>query len=123
MLEEHPYKKRPSMLDVIANALLQPSARIIEDCCGYYQNEKGAWGRYMTVWYAGHYHMISVSHICDVPTPEEVAKALVSSMVYLKDSGHYRNSRGALGYWATVQSGEHWYMVSVSDRIEPYHRQ
>ena len=26
-------------------------------------------------------------------------------------------------YWATVKSGDHWYMVSVSDILQPYHKQ
>jgi len=50
------------MLEVVANALRSPSARLIENCCRPYQNEKGEWGYCMTVWDAGHYHMISVSH-------------------------------------------------------------
>jgi|SRR6266446_5044227 len=109
------------MLQVIADAL--DSGRIIEDHCGYYQNQNDEWGRYMTVWYAGYYHMISISHIHDVPKPKEVASALVSSAAYVKSDGRYRNRKGTLGYYATVKSGEHWYMVSVSDRLEPYHNQ
>lgn len=35
----------------------------------------------------------------------------------------YRNSKGHLGYWATIQSGAHWYMLSVTDMLEPYHKQ
>jgi hypothetical protein len=66
------------MLDVIAHAILSPSARTIEGSCGYYQNKKGDWGRYVTVWYAGHYHLISVSHIHHVPPPKHIATALTS---------------------------------------------
>ena len=109
------------MRDVIANALRSPHARIIND--GYYQNEEGIWGWYVTVWDAGHYHMISVSHVSNTPTKHEVAAALVSPTRYIKEEGRYRNSRGTLGYWATVKSGDHWYMVSVSDMLQPFHNQ
>ena len=33
------------------------------------------------------------------------------------------DGRGTLGYWATIRSGDHWYMVSVSDMLQPYHDQ
>jgi hypothetical protein len=52
-----------------------------------------------------------------------VADALVSPARYLKEDGRSRNARGMLGYWATVKSGDHWYMVSVSDMLQPYHKQ
>jgi hypothetical protein len=77
----------------------------------------------LTIWDAGHSHMISVSHTNNVPTPEELAEALVSATRYVKEDGRYTNRRGTLGYYATVQSGGHWYMVSVSDVLEPYHQQ
>jgi len=32
-------------------------------------------------------------------------------------------AKETLGYYATVKSGEHWYMVSVSDIMQPYHAQ
>ncbi len=108
------------MLQVIADALLARSGRTIEECCGYYQNRKGDWGRFMTVWHAGHYHMISVSHIEDVPTSRDVARALVSPLAQICESDNYVNRHGTLGWWATVKSGGHWYMLSVSDTYEPY---
>lgn len=111
------------MLEVVANALRSPSARLIENCCKPYQNEKGEWGYCMTVWDAGHYHMISVSHMNDTPTPEDVADALTSPTRHVKEDGRYKSRRGTLGYYATVQSGGHWYMVSVSDMLQPYHQQ
>jgi hypothetical protein len=111
------------MLDVVANALRSPTARIIEECCGYYQNENGVWGYYVTVWHAGHYHMISVSHVEDVSKLNDIARALESPLKNVTEDGRYRNQRRSLGYWATVRSGDHWYMVSVSDMLEPYHRQ
>lgn len=111
------------MLPVIADALRSRSSRVIENCCGPYQNRKGEWGQHMTVWYAGHCHMISVSHIEEIPKLRDVALALIAPVACVADSGNYRNSRGTLGYWATVRSGEHWYMVSVSDRLEPYRKQ
>jgi hypothetical protein len=52
--------------------------------------------------------MISVSNAHEVPTLAAVAK-------HVKEEGHYCNARGTLGYWATIRSGDHWYMVSVSD--------
>jgi hypothetical protein len=88
-----------------------------------YQNEKGEWGYCMTVWDAGHYHMISVSHTSETPTPEEVADALVSPTRFVKEDGRYTNRHGTLGYYATVQNSGHWYMVSVSDMLQPYHQQ
>jgi predicted small metal-binding protein len=51
-----------------------------------------------------------------------LAQALVSPTRYVKEDGRYTNRRGALGYYATVQSGGHWYMVSVSDMLQPYHQ-
>jgi len=94
------------MLDVVANALRSRSARLIEECCGYYRNSKEEWGSYVTVWDAGHYHMISVSHVDDVPKPAAIAYALVSPAKYVKEDGGYRNARGTLGYWSTVKSGD-----------------
>jgi hypothetical protein len=47
----------------------------------------------------------------------------VSPTRYVKEDGRYTNRRGSLGYYATVQSGGHWYMVSVSDMLQPYHQQ
>ncbi len=111
------------MFEVIANALRSLSARRIEECCGYYRNSKEEWGCYLTVWDAGHYHMISVSHVDQVPTRAAIADALTSPTKYVKEDGRYRNARGTLGYWATVKSGDHWYMVSVSDMLQPYHKQ
>jgi hypothetical protein len=111
------------MLEVVANALRSPSARRIDESCGYYQNSKEEWGCRLTVWDAGHYHMISVSHVDEIPTLATVADALVSSTRYVKEEGRYRNARRTLGYWATVKSGNHWYMVSVSDMLQPYHKQ
>jgi len=110
------------MLQVIADALVSPLGRTIEECCGYYQNRKGDWGRYMTVWHASHYYMISISHIEDVPTRKAVARALVSPLAELYESGNYVNRRGTLGYWATVKSGDRWYMLSVSGTYEPFRR-
>jgi len=52
--------------------------------------------------------MISVSNAHEVPRLAAVAK-------HVKEEGHYCNARGTLGYWATIRSGDHWYMVSVSD--------
>jgi hypothetical protein len=109
------------MLEVIANALRSPTARVIHD--GFYRNDEGEWGYYVTVWDAGHYHMISVSHITDVQSPNEIATALESPLRNVTEDGRYSNARGTLGYWATVKSGNHWYMVSVSDMLQPYHRQ
>jgi hypothetical protein len=109
------------MLEVVVNALRSPSARTIND--GYYQNQEGELGYYVTMWDAGHYHMISVSHVGDVMTSREIATALESPLRNVTEDGRYRNSRGTLGYWATVKSGDHWYMVSVSDMLQPYHHQ
>ena len=111
------------MLEVIANALRSPSARLIEECCCPYRNSKEAWGYCLTVWDAGHYHMISVSHIAEMPTRESVAAALASRTRKITDEGCYRNRKGTLGYYATVRSGQRWYMVSVSDMLQPYHKQ
>jgi hypothetical protein len=58
----------------------------------------------MTVWDAGHYHMISISHTNDTPTSEEVADALVSPTRHVKEDGRYTNHRDTLGYYATVQA-------------------
>ena len=67
--------------------------------------------------------MISVSHIDEMPTPQSVAAALVSRTREIADEGRYRNRKGSLGYYVTVKSGDHWYMVSVSDMLQPYHKQ
>jgi hypothetical protein len=67
--------------------------------------------------------MISVSHIDEMPTPQSVATALVSPTRKVTDEGRYPNKKGRLGYYATVKSGEHWYMVSVSEMLQPYHKQ
>lgn len=75
------------MLAVIANALRSPSARLIEEGCRPYQNSKEAWGYCLTVWDAGYYHMISVSHVHDMPTPESVAAALASPTRKITDEG------------------------------------
>lgn len=109
------------MLEVIAKALNSPSSNTIHD--GYYQNEQGEWGYYVTVWDAGHYHMISVSHIDRVMPPHEIAQALLSSSAQIHTDGRYRNKKGTLGYYATVRNGDHWYMISVSDLLQPFHRQ
>jgi hypothetical protein len=67
--------------------------------------------------------MISVSHCDEMPTRESVAAALVSRTRKITDEGRYCNRKLTLGYYATVKSGEHWYMVSVSDILQPYHKQ
>ncbi len=107
------------MLEVVADALRSPTARFILN--DYYQNEQGVWGYYVTVWDAGHYHMISVSHTKSTPTLPEIAEALVCPGAYTESEGRYWNRHGTLGYYATVRSGEHWYMVSVSEIMEPFH--
>lgn len=109
------------MLEVIADALRSSSSKLIDD--GPYQNREGIWGYYVTVWHAGHYHMISVSNTDRPQTPKEIAQALCSPLRELHDSGNYRNRKGTIGYWATVKCGEHWYMVSCSDIRQPYHSQ
>jgi hypothetical protein len=109
------------VLEVVANALKCPRARMIQD--GYYQNRAGVWGYYVTVWNAGHYHMISISDTESTPTLAAIAAALVSPTIHVDIDGRYRNSKGTLGYYATVKSGEHWYMVSVSDLMQPFHNQ
>ncbi len=80
------------MLEVIANALRSPSARCIEECCGYYRNSREEWGCYLTVWDAGRYQMISVSHVAEIPTRAAIADALVSPTKYVKEDGRYRNA-------------------------------
>ncbi len=109
------------MLEVVANALRSRSRKFIRD--GFYQNGGDEWGYYVTVWDAGHYHMISVSHISETPALEQIAAALESPQRFLKEDGRYPNRRGHLGYWATVKSDGHWYMLSVSDMLQPFHRQ
>jgi hypothetical protein len=109
------------MLQVIANALRAPTARQLFD--GYYQNEQGVWGYYVTVWQAAHYHMVSVSHTDSMPSLDQIADALTSPAARVHSDGRYVNRKGTLGYYATVESGDHWYMVSVSDMLQPYHRQ
>jgi len=111
------------MLDVVANALSSPHARLLEDYCGHYQNEQGIWGWYLTLWHAGHFHMISISHTEEIPTLTEIATALISPAAHVDSDGRYRNRKGTLGYYATVKSGEHWYMISISDMLQPYHSQ
>jgi hypothetical protein len=90
---------------------------------GYYQNSKEERGCRFTIWDAGHYYMISVSQIDETPTLASIADALVSPAKHVKEEGRYRNARNTLGYWATVRSGNHWYMVFVSDMRLPYHKQ
>jgi hypothetical protein len=97
---------------VIANALRSPHVRIIND--GYYQNEEGVWGYSVTVWEAGRYHMISVSHTERPPTLDDIADALISPDAYVQSDGRYPNRKGSVGYYATIKSGDHWYMVFVS---------
>lgn len=111
------------MLEVVASALRSPSARLVERSCGFYRNREGVWGYYLTVCHAGHYHMVSISHVEAMPTLLDIARALESPLNDVTEDGRYRNRRGRLGYWATVRNGEHWYMVSVSDMLQPYHRQ
>ena len=111
------------MLEVVANALRSPAARVIEDCCGYYQNADGISGYRLTVWHADDYHMISISHFEEVPKLKEIARTLESPLAQVAEDGRYRNQRGHLGYWATMRSGDRWYMVSVSDMLQPHHRQ
>jgi hypothetical protein len=109
------------MLEVIAKALRSSHSRLIQD--GYYQNEQREWGYYVTVWYAGHYHMISVSRTETPPALLDIANALTSPTAYVDSDGRYRNRKGTLGYYATVRSGNHWYMVSISDTMQPFHNQ
>jgi hypothetical protein len=109
------------MLEVIAEALRSNSSKLIDE--GPYQNREGIWGYYLTVWHAGHYHMISVSHTDRPQSPRDVAEALTSPAVQVYDSGNYRNRKGTIGYYATAKYGEHWYMVSFSDIRQPYHSQ
>ncbi len=109
------------MIEVVANALRSKSRKFIHD--GFYQNDGGEWGYYVTVWDAGHYHMISVSHISETPALEQIAAALESPQRFLKEDGRYPNRCGHLGYWATVRSDGHWYMLSVSDMLQPFHKQ
>jgi hypothetical protein len=109
------------MLQVVANALRSPSKRFILD--GYYRNEQEQWGYYLVVWDAGHYHMISVSRATETPAPRDIAAALDCPSAQVHTDGRYRNRRGTLGYYATVKSGDHWYMVSVSDLLQPFHGQ
>jgi len=87
-----------------------------------HRNSKEEWGCYLTIWDAGHYHMISVSHVDDVPTRAAIADALVSPPDMsnkMADTTMPRDTR----LLATVKSGDHWYMVSVSDMLQPYHKQ
>jgi hypothetical protein len=48
---------------------------------------------------------------------------LVSPEARIEKDGRDPNRKGALGYYATVRSGDHWYMISVSDMLQPYHNQ
>jgi hypothetical protein len=84
------------MRDVIANALRSPHARIIND--GYYRNEQGILGYSVTVRDAGHYHMISVSHIERTPTLDDIADALIDPDASVHSDGRYPNRKGSLGY-------------------------
>lgn len=111
------------MLEIVANALRSPHSKLIENCCGPYQNDRGEWGYHLTVWDAGHYHMISVSHTTEPPTLLEVAAALLSRRSQLVQSDRYYNRRHTLGWWGTVKGEKHWYMISVSDMLQPYHKQ
>jgi hypothetical protein len=58
-----------------------------------------------------------------IPYERNTLHALVSPTRFVKEDGRYTNRRGTLGYYATVQSSGHWYMVSVSDMLQPYHEQ
>jgi hypothetical protein len=110
-----------TMLDATSNALLSQSNKLIHD--GFYRNRHGIFGYYMVLWHAGHYHMISISNVDDVPTLKSIAKALQSVHAVLVQSGNYRNKRGTLGYWATIRCGNSWYMISISDMQQPFHSQ
>ena len=72
---------------------------------------------------AGHYQMISVSHVQSVPTLKDIASAILDPEAYVQTDGRYVNRKGTFGYFATIKSGDHWYMVSVSDMLQPYHKQ
>jgi hypothetical protein len=67
--------------------------------------------------------MISVSNADRPPSIREIAEALIAPDARIEADGRHKNKRGTLGYYATVLSGEHWYMVSVSDMFQPFHRQ
>lgn len=82
------------MLEAVANALRSPTARVIEDCCGHYQNADGIWGYRLTVWHAGHYHMISISHVEDVPKVKDIARALESPLAKVAEDGRYATTVG-----------------------------
>jgi hypothetical protein len=68
-----------------SGGLTSPTAKVVQD--GYYQNDQGAWGYNVTVWNAGHYHMISVSHTDRPPSIREIAEALVAPNARIESDG------------------------------------
>ncbi|MGO9519129.1 MAG: hypothetical protein ACLPND_19015 [Candidatus Korobacteraceae bacterium] len=107
-------------LEFTAKALRSPTACVVENACGYYLNEKGVVGAYLTIRDASRYYMISISDTTQTPDRSLIANALESRTAKISKSGYYQNGCGTLGYWATVQSGDHWYMVSVPDLLQSY---
>ena len=110
------------MLEVVANALRSPAAQVIEDCCGYYQNADGILGYRLAVWHSGHYHMISISHLEDVPRLKDIARALESPLAEVAEDGRYRNPPGAprlLGDCAEWGSLVHGVSLRYAPAISP----
>lgn len=52
-------------------------------------------------------------------TLRDIADALESPEAVTARDGYYQNKRGIWGYYATVRSGDHWYMVAVPHVQQP----
>lgn len=52
-------------------------------------------------------------------TLTEIAEALASQDAMIAVDGYYENKSEVWGYYATVHSGNHWYMISIEPMFQP----
>jgi hypothetical protein len=97
-------------VDDFAKVLLLRDLDLIGD--GTYKNRSGQFGYRAVYSYSGRYYWCSVSGTDTRIAPDEVATAITTSGRIIQSEYPYLNSRGKLGFEATVRSGDHSFMLN-----------
>ena len=98
-------------VDEFADVLREEGLEFVGD--GPYRNQEGQEGYRATYRYSGRFYWYSVSRTALVISPERVADALIEPRRRIKREYPYLNSKGRECFEATVQSGEHHFMLNA----------
>jgi hypothetical protein len=99
-------------VDDFANVLLREGLQLIQE--GHYENRFGQTGYRATYRHGDQYYWFSISGTEIGFAPDEVAAAITHPERSIQREYPYLNTRGRLGFEATVRAGDHSFMLNAA---------